>query len=457
VAKGKFERKKTHVNVGTIGHVDHGKTTLTAALTRVCAETWGGEMRAFDQIDNAPEERERGITINTSHVEYDSSIRHYAHVDCPGHADYVKNMITGAAQMDGAILVVSAADGPMPQTREHILLSRQVGVPYIVVFMNKADMVDDAELLELVEMEVRELLETYDFPGDDTPIIIGSALKALEGDTSDLGMPSVRKLVETLDAYIPDPVRDIEKPFLLPIEDVFSISGRGTVVTGRIERGIVKVGDEIEIVGLKDTTKTTCTGVEMFRKLLDEGRAGENVGVLLRGTKREDVERGQVLAKPGSITPHTKFEAEVYILSKEEGGRHTPFFKGYRPQFYFRTTDVTGACELPEGVERGQVLAKPGTVKPHKKFKAEAYILTKEEGGRHTPFFTNYRPQFYFRTTDVTGSIELPKDKEMVMPGDNVTITVMLINPIAMDDGLRFAIREGGRTVGAGVVAKIFE
>jgi len=396
VAKGKFERKKTHVNVGTIGHVDHGKTTLTAALTRVCAETWGGEFRAFDQIDNAPEERERGITINTSHVEYDSSIRHYAHVDCPGHADYVKNMITGAAQMDGAILVVSAADGPMPQTREHILLSRQVGVPYIVVFMNKADMVDDAELLELVEMEVRELLDTYDFPGDDTPIVIGSALKALEGDTSELGMPAVRKLVETLDAYIPDPVRDIEKPFLLPIEDVFSISGRGTVVTGRIERGIVKVGDEIEIIGLKDTTKTTCTGVEMFRKLLDEGRAGENVGVLLRGTKREDVERGQVLAKPGSITPHTKFEAEVYILSKEEGGRHTPFFKGYRPQFYFRTTDVTGACELPE-------------------------------------------------------------DVEMVMPGDNIKMVVTLINPIAMDDGLRFAIREGGRTVGAGVVAKIFE
>ena len=396
MAKGKFERKKTHVNVGTIGHVDHGKTTLTAALTRVCAETWGGEIRAFDQIDNAPEERERGITINTSHVEYDSSIRHYAHVDCPGHADYVKNMITGAAQMDGAILVVSAADGPMPQTREHILLSRQVGVPYIVVFMNKADMVDDAELLELVEMEVRELLDTYDFPGDDTPIVIGSALKALEGDTSELGMPAVRKLVETLDAYIPDPVRDIEKPFLLPIEDVFSISGRGTVVTGRIERGIVKVGDEIEIIGLKDTTKTTCTGVEMFRKLLDEGRAGENVGVLLRGTKREDVERGQVLAKPGSITPHTKFEAEVYILSKEEGGRHTPFFKGYRPQFYFRTTDVTGACELPE-------------------------------------------------------------DVEMVMPGDNIKMVVTLINPIAMDDGLRFAIREGGRTVGAGVVAKIFE
>jgi elongation factor Tu len=396
VAKGKFERKKLHVNVGTIGHVDHGKTTLTAALTRVCAELYGGEVRDFAQIDNAPEERERGITINTSHVEYDSANRHYAHVDCPGHADYVKNMITGAAQMDGAILVVSAADGPMPQTREHILLSRQVGVPYIVVFMNKADMVDDAELLELVEMEVRELLDMYDFPGDDTPIIIGSALKALEGDTSDIGMPSVKKLVDTLDSYIPDPIRDIEKPFLLPIEDVFSISGRGTVVTGRIERGICKVGDEIEIIGLKDTTKTTCTGVEMFRKLLDEGRAGENVGVLLRGTKREDIERGQVLAKPGSITPHTKFEGEVYILSKEEGGRHTPFFKGYRPQFYFRTTDVTGACELPEGVE-------------------------------------------------------------MVMPGDNIKMVVTLINPIAMDEGLRFAIREGGRTVGAGVVAKIFE
>ncbi len=397
MAKGKFERKKTHVNVGTIGHVDHGKTTLTAALTRVCAETWGtGEARAFDQIDNAPEERERGITISTAHVEYDSPKRHYAHVDCPGHADYVKNMITGAAQMDGAILVVSAADGPMPQTREHILLSRQVGVPYIVVFMNKADMVDDAELLELVEMEVRELLDLYDFPGDDTPIIIGSALKALEGDTSDIGMPAVQKLVETLDEYIPDPVRDIEKPFLLPIEDVFSISGRGTVVTGRVERGIVKVGDEMEIIGLKDTVKTVCTGVEMFRKLLDEGRAGENVGVLLRGTKREDVERGQVLAKPGSITPHTKFEGEVYVLSKEEGGRHTPFFKGYRPQFYFRTTDVTGAVELPEGVE-------------------------------------------------------------MVMPGDNLKFLVTLIAPIAMDEGLRFAIREGGRTVGAGVVSKILE
>src|SRR5690606_33837050 len=352
MAKEKFERKKVHVNVGTIGHVDHGKTTLTAALTRVCHDVWGtGSARAFDTIDNAPEERERGITISTSHVEYDSPNRHYAHVDCPGHADYVKNMITGAAQMDGAILVVSAADGPMPQTREHILLSRQVGVPYIVVFMNKADMVDDAELLELVEMEIRELLDQYEFPGDDTPIIIGSALKALEGDTSDIGMPAVQKLVETLDVYIPEPQRDIDKPFLMPIEDVFSISGRGTVVTGRVERGIVKVGEEIEIIGIRDTQKTTCTGVEMFRKLLDEGRAGENVGVLLRGTKREDVERGQVLAKPGTIKPHTKFEAEVYILSKEEGGRHTPFFKGYRPQFYFRTTDVTGACELPEGVE----------------------------------------------------------------------------------------------------------
>jgi elongation factor Tu len=396
VAKEKFERKKVHVNVGTIGHVDHGKTTLTAALTKVCAEAYGGTMRDFAQIDNAPEEKARGITISTSHVEYDSPNRHYAHVDCPGHADYVKNMITGAAQMDGAILVCSAADGPMPQTREHILLSRQVGVPYIVVFMNKADMVDDEELLELVEMEIRELLDQYEFPGDDTPIIIGSALKALEGDTSDIGVASVLKLVDTLDTYIPEPVRDVEKPFLMPIEDVFSISGRGTVVTGRIERGIVNVGDEIEIVGIRDTTTTVCTGVEMFRKLLDEGRAGENVGVLLRGTKREDVERGQVLAKKGTIKPHTKFEAEVYILSKDEGGRHTPFFKGYRPQFYFRTTDVTGACELPEGVE-------------------------------------------------------------MVMPGDNVKMEVTLINPIAMDEGLRFAIREGGRTVGAGVVAKIFE
>jgi elongation factor Tu len=396
VAKEKFERNKVHVNVGTIGHVDHGKTTLTAALTKVCAEIWGGDLRAFDEIDNAPEERERGITIATSHVEYDSPNRHYAHVDCPGHADYVKNMITGAAQMDGAILVCSAADGPMPQTREHILLSRQVGVPYIVVFMNKADMVDDEELLELVEMEIRELLEQYEFPGDDTPIIIGSALKALEGDDSEIGVPAVQKLVETLDSYIPEPERDVEKPFLLPIEDVFSISGRGTVVTGRVERGIVSVGDEIEIIGIKDTEKTTCTGVEMFRKLLDEGRAGENVGVLLRGTKREDVERGQVLAAPGSITPHTKFEAEVYILSKDEGGRHTPFFKGYRPQFYFRTTDVTGSCELPEGVE-------------------------------------------------------------MVMPGDNVKMEVTLLNPIAMDEGLRFAIREGGRTVGAGVVAKIID
>ena len=396
MAKAKFERNKTHVNVGTIGHVDHGKTTLTAALTKVCAEAYGGDLKAFDEIDNAPEERERGITIATSHVEYDSPNRHYAHVDCPGHADYVKNMITGAAQMDGAILVVSAADGPMPQTREHILLARQVGVPYIVIYMNKADMVDDDELLELVEMEVRELLDSYEFPGDDTPVIIGSALKALEGDVSDMGVPSVQKLVETLDSYIPDPERDIDRPFLLPIEDVFSISGRGTVVTGRVERGIVNVGDEIEIVGLKDTTKSVCTGVEMFRKLLDEGRAGENVGVLLRGTKREEVERGQVLAKPGSITPHTRFEAEVYILSKDEGGRHTPFFKGYRPQFYFRTTDVTGACELPEGVE-------------------------------------------------------------MVMPGDNVKMDVTLIAPIAMDEGLRFAIREGGRTVGAGVVAKIIE
>ena len=397
MSKEKFERSKPHVNVGTIGHVDHGKTTLTAALTRVCAEVWGGEMRAFDQIDNAPEERERGITIATAHVEYESPDRHYAHVDCPGHADYVKNMITGAAQMDGAILVCSAADGPMPQTREHILLSRQVGVPYIVVFLNKADMVDDEELLELVEMEVRELLDQYEFPGDDTPIITGSALMALEGkDDNEMGTTAVKKLVETLDAYIPEPERAIDQPFLMPIEDVFSISGRGTVVTGRVERGVVTVGDEISIIGINDTTKTTCTGVEMFRKLLDEGRAGENVGVLLRGTKRDEVERGQVLAKPDSITPHTRFEAEVYVLSKDEGGRHTPFFKGYRPQFYFRTTDVTGAVELPEGVE-------------------------------------------------------------MVMPGDNIQMDVTLIAPIAMEEGLRFAIREGGRTVGAGVVAKIIE
>jgi len=397
MAKEKFERKKPHVNVGTIGHVDHGKTTLTAALTKVCAEVFGGEMTAFDQIDKAPEEKARGITISTAHVEYVSKERHYAHVDCPGHADYVKNMITGAAQMDGAILVVSAADGPMPQTREHILLSRQVGVPYIVVFLNKADMVDDAELLELVEMEVRELLSKYEFPGDDTPIVIGSALMALEGkDDNGMGTSAVAKLVETLDAYIPEPVRAVDQPFLMPIEDVFSISGRGTVVTGRVERGVIKVGEEIEIVGIKTTVKTTCTGVEMFRKLLDEGRAGENVGVLLRGTKRDEVERGQVLAKPGTITPHTKFQAEVYVLAKEEGGRHTPFFKGYRPQFYFRTTDVTGAVELPEGVE-------------------------------------------------------------MVMPGDNLQMEVTLIAPIAMEEGLRFAIREGGRTVGAGVVAKIIE
>ena len=394
MSKSTFERTKPHVNVGTIGHVDHGKTTLTAAITKVMAELRGGEFKDYNQIDNAPEERERGITIATAHVEYLSENRHYAHVDCPGHADYVKNMITGAAQMDGAILVVSAADGPMPQTREHILLARQVGVPYIVVFLNKADMVDDPELLELVEMEVRELLSSYDFPGDDTPVIIGSALKALQGDTSEIGTKAIEKLVEALDNFIPEPTRDIEKPFLMPIEDVFSISGRGTVVTGRVERGIVKVGEEIEIVGMKATTKTTCTGVEMFRKLLDEGRAGDNIGVLLRGTKRDEVERGQVLAKPGTINPHTHFEAEVYVLSKEEGGRHTPFFKGYRPQFYFRTTDVTGAVELPEGVE-------------------------------------------------------------MVMPGDNIKMVVTLIAPIAMEEGLRFAIREGGRTVGAGVVAKI--
>jgi elongation factor Tu len=407
MAKEAFERSKPHVNVGTIGHVDHGKTTLTAALTRVCAEVWGGELVAFDGIDNAPEEKERGITIATSHVEYESEARHYAHVDCPGHADYVKNMITGAAQMDGAILVCGATDGPMPQTREHILLSRQVGVPYIVVFLNKADLLAEdcggvdseeyAEMKELVEMELRELLDTYEFPGDDTPIICGSALMALNGeDDNGLGTTAVKELVETLDSYIPEPERAIDQPFLMPVEDVFSISGRGTVVTGRVERGIVKVGDEIEIIGIKDTQKTTCTGVEMFRKLLDEGRAGENVGVLLRGTKRDEVERGQVLAIPGSVTPHTKFEAEVYVLSKDEGGRHTPFFKGYRPQFYFRTTDVTGAVELPEGIE-------------------------------------------------------------MVMPGDNINFVATLIAPIAMEEGLRFAIREGGRTVGAGVVAKIIE
>ena len=405
MAKEKFERNKPHVNVGTIGHVDHGKTTLTAALTRVCAEAFGGELKDFSQIDNAPEERERGITIATSHVEYDSEQRHYAHVDCPGHADYVKNMITGAAQMDGAILVCGATDGPMPQTREHILLSRQVGVPYIVVFLNKSDLLAEdcggadseeyAEMLELVEMELRELLDEYEFPGDDTPIIPGSALMALNGDdTNEMGTTAVRKLVDALDSYIPQPERAIDGDFLMPIEDVFSIQGRGTVVTGRIERGIVNVGNDVEMIGIKDTTRSTCTGVEMFRKLLDEGRAGENVGVLLRGTKREDVERGQVLAKPGSITPHTKFEAEVYVLGKDEGGRHTPFFKGYRPQFYFRTTDITGACELPEGVE-------------------------------------------------------------MVMPGDNIQMVVELINPIAMGEGLRFAIREGGRTVGAGVVARI--
>ncbi|MEM9602000.1 MAG: elongation factor Tu [Pseudomonadota bacterium] len=396
MSKEKFERTKPHVNVGTIGHVDHGKTTLTAALTVVQGKKFGGEQRAFDQIDNAPEEKARGITIATSHVEYESESRHYAHVDCPGHADYVKNMITGAAQMDGAILVCSAADGPMPQTREHILLARQVGVPYIVVFLNKADMVDDEELLELVEMEIRELLDTYEFPGDDTPIVTGSALKALEGDEGALGGEAIAKLIEALDTYIPQPERPVDKPFLLPIEDVFSISGRGTVVTGRVERGLVKVGEEVEIVGIKETQKTTVTGVEMFRKLLDQGEAGDNVGVLLRGTKRDEVERGQVLCHVGTITPHTKFEAEVYVLGKDEGGRHTPFFNGYRPQFYFRTTDVTGAVELPEGTE-------------------------------------------------------------MVMPGDNVKVSVELIAPIAMEDGLRFAIREGGRTVGAGVVAKIFE
>ena len=396
MAKEKFERTKPHVNVGTIGHVDHGKTTLTAALTKILSAKFGGDVKTFDDIDNAPEERERGITIATAHVEYETEARHYAHVDCPGHADYVKNMITGAAQMDGAILVVSAADGPMPQTREHILLARQVGVPYMVVYLNKADMVDDAELLELVEMEVRDLLSSYEFPGDDTPIITGSALKALEGDDTEQGAGSIMQLAEALDSYIPEPERAVDGAFLMPIEDVFSISGRGTVVTGRVERGVVKVGEEVEIIGIRETEKTTCTGVEMFRKLLDEGQAGDNIGVLLRGTKREEVERGQVLAHPKSITPHTKFEAEVYVLSKEEGGRHTPFFQGYRPQFYFRTTDVTGECVLPDGVE-------------------------------------------------------------MVMPGDNININATLIAPIAMEEGLRFAIREGGRTVGAGVVAKVIE
>ncbi|HJL65984.1 MAG TPA: elongation factor Tu [Arenicellales bacterium] len=396
MSKEKFERTKPHVNVGTIGHVDHGKTTLTAAMTKVLSNKYGGETKAFDEIDNAPEERERGITIATAHVEYETELRHYAHVDCPGHADYVKNMITGAAQMDGAVLVVSAADGPMPQTREHILLARQVGVPYIVVYLNKADMVDDEELLELVEMEVRELLDKYEFPGDDTPIITGSALKALEGDSSEIGEESIMKLAEALDTYIPEPERAIDGDFLMPVEDVFTISGRGTVATGRVERGIVKVGEEIEIIGIRETGKTTVTGVEMFRKLLDEGRAGDNIGVLLRGTKREEIERGQVLAAPKSITPHTRFEAEVYVLSKEEGGRHTPFFNGYRPQFYFRTTDVTGSVDLPEGVE-------------------------------------------------------------MVMPGDNVQFKVSLIAPIAMEEGLRFAVREGGRTVGAGVVSKVVE
>ena len=457
MAKGKFERTKPHVNVGTIGHVDHGKTTLTAAITTVMAKKFGGEAKAYDQIDAAPEEKARGITINTAHVEYETANRHYAHVDCPGHADYVKNMITGAAQMDGAILVCSAADGPMPQTREHILLARQVGVPYIVVFLNKCDMVDDAELLELVEMEVRELLSKYDFPGDDIPIIKGSALKAMEGDTGEMGEGAIMKLAEALDTYIPMPKRALDGAFLMPVEDVFSISGRGTVVTGRIERGIVKVGEEIEIIGLKPTLKTICTGVEMFRKLLDQGQAGDNVGVLLRGTKREEVERGQVLAKPGSITPHTDFEAEIYVLSKDEGGRHTPFFNGYRPQFYFRTTDVTGALQLPAGTE----MVMPGdNVKIVVQLIApiameDGLRFAIREGGRHTPFFNNYRPQFYFRTTDVTGAIELPEGKEMVMPGDNVSITVKLINPIAMEEGLRFAIREGGKTVGSGVVAKV--
>ena len=481
MAKAKFERSKPHVNIGTIGHVDHGKTTLTAAISKVLSDRGLAEKVDFENIDQAPEERERGITINTAHIEYETANRHYAHVDCPGHADYVKNMITGAAQMDGAILVVSAADGPMPQTREHILLARQVGVPYIVVFLNKVDMVDDEELLELVEMEVRELLTEYSFPGDDIPIIKGSALGALNGEGQ--WEDRIMELMEAVDSYIPTPERPVDQAFLMPIEDVFTITGRGTVVTGRVERGIVKVGEEVEIVGIKPTAKTTVTGVEMFRKLLDSGQAGDNIGALLRGTKKEEVERGQVLAKPGSVSPHTSFKSEVYVLTKDEGGRHTPFFTGYKPQFYFRTTDITGEVNLPDGVEmfrklldsgqagdnigallrgtkkeeveRGQVLAKPGSVSPHTSFKSEVYVLTKDEGGRHTPFFTGYKPQFYFRTTDITGEVNLPEGVEMVMPGDNIEMSVELIHPIAMEEGLRFAIREGGRTVASGVVATI--
>ena len=491
MAKETFDRSKPHLNIGTIGHVDHGKTTLTAAITKVLADAGLSEVRSFDSIDNAPEEKERGITINTSHVEYQTATRHYAHVDCPGHADYVKNMITGAAQMDGAILVVAATDGPMPQTREHILLGRQVGIPRIVVFMNKVDMVDDPELLELVELEMRELLSSYQYDGDNTPIIQGSALGALNGEKK--WVDSVLALMDAVDKWIELPTRDIDKPFLMPIEDVFTITGRGTVATGRIETGEAKTGDAVEIIGMgADKLTSTITGVEMFRKILDRGEAGDNVGLLLRGIDKKDIKRGMVICKPGSVTPHAKFKAEVYILSKEEGGRHTPFHNNYRPQFYVRTTDVTGTIHLQPGVdmvmpgdnvtievellqpialnvglllrginrdqiERGQVICKPGSAKCHKKFTAQVYVLTKDEGGRHTPFFTNYRPQFYFRTTDVTGVCMLPEGVEMVMPGDNTEMEVDLIHPIAMEEGLRFAIREGGRTVGSGRVVKILE
>ena len=474
MAKEKFERTKPHVNIGTIGHVDHGKTTLTAAITTVLAKKGLSELRSFDSIDNAPEEKERGITINTSHVEYETANRHYAHVDCPGHADYVKNMVTGAAQMDGAIIVVAATDGPMPQTREHILLARQVNVPKLVVFMNKCDMVEDAEMLELVEMEMRELLSFYDFDGDNTPIIQGSALGALNG--VEKWEDKVMELMEAVDTWIPLPPRDVDKPFLMPVEDVFSITGRGTVATGRIETGVIHVGDEIEILGLGEDKKSVVTGVEMFRKLLDQGEAGDNVGLLLRGVDKNEIKRGMVLCKPGQIKPHSKFKAEVYILKKEEGGRHTPFHNKYRPQFYLRTMDCTGEITLPEGTEmvmpgdnvglllrgvdkneikRGMVLCKPGQIKPHSRFKAEVYILKKEEGGRHTPFHNKYRPQFYLRTMDCTGEITLPEGTEMVMPGDNVTIDVELIYPVACNVGLRFAIREGGRTVGAGQITEL--
>ena len=453
MAKGVFERKKPHINVGTIGHVDHGKTTLTAAITTHLAQKGQAEAKAFAQIDNAPEEKERGITIAISHVEYETDKRHYAHIDCPGHADYVKNMIVGAAQMDGAILVVSAADGAMPQTREHIVLAKNVNVPALVVFLNKVDMVDDLEMVEMVEEEIRELLTKYDFPGDEIPIIRGSALKALEGDKGELGSQAIDKLMDALDNYIPEPKREIDKPFLMPIESVFSISGRGTVATGRIETGVVKVNEEVELVGFGSTIKTVVTGVEMFRKSMDEGRAGENVGLLLRGVKKEDIERGMVIAKPGTVKPHTEFTCKAYILTKEEGGRHSPFFNGYKPQFYFRTTDVTGVVTLPEGRE---MVMPDDTVELTAKL-ISPISMSKDEGGRHSPFFTGYRPQFYFRTTDVTGNVKLPEGREMVMPGDNVDVEVELISPIAMSKDLRFALREGGRTVGSGVVTEIIE